>query len=298
MYKRLDDEAYTRLRKSLLKKEAEGWRRDFLASALSNEDFLDFMQDVRTTKAGKEKLDVLGRLTESEYNNPPDDTERDLYEKWKDVPPETACRVTFWGEVTLNHIERGAIQACYLAAGTDTARGVDRIRKVLSGNGDIDSCVRTILRNMSGIPEARGNISVYVNCPFSRAWWRVRLAHEVYEMVKIIFGRKDPNNFEKIVRLLRWKNEGWETIMRWVISRNSVLGDTKTRDLLVWILAEKLSSTEPKTSFTLLESVTIRKICRVLGVRCAWQELSMLDVEELRDVIEKDLFLATKAAAK
>ncbi len=293
MYKRLDDEAYTRLRKSLLKKEAEDWRRDFLTAALSNEDFLNFMRDVRVTGVGgEEELDVLGKLTESEYNNPPDDTEQDLYEKWKDVPPETACRVTFWGEVTLNHIEKGAIQACYLAAGTDTARGADRIRQVLSGNGEIDSCVRTILRNLSGIPEARGNISVYVNCPFSRAWWRVRLAHEVHEAVKEIFGREDPSDFEKIVHLLRWKNEGWETIMRWVISRNSVLGDTKTRDLLVWILAEKLADTEPKTSFTLLQSASIKKICRVLGVRCAWQELSMLDVEELRDVIEKDVLLA------
>ena len=293
MYRRLDDEAYTRLRKSLLKKEAEDWRRDFLTAALSDDNFLHFMQDVRVIRAGKEEeLDVLEKLTESEYNNPPDDTERDLYEKWRDVPPETACRVTFWGEVTLNHIEKGAIKACYLAAGTDTVRGVDRIRQVLSGKGDIDSCVRTILRNMSGIPEARGNISVYVNCPFSRAWWRVRLAHEVYEVVKEIFDREDPNDFEKIIHLLRWKNEGWETIMRWVISRNSVLGDTKTRDLLVWILAEKLADTEPKTSFTLLQSTTIRKICRVLGVRCAWQELSMLNIEELKNVIEEDVQLA------
>ena len=80
--------------------------------------------------------------------------------------------------------------------------------------------------------------------------------------------------------------------MRWVISRNSVLGDTKTRDLLVWVLAEKLADTEPKTSFTLLQSTTIRKICRVLGVRCAWQELSMLNIEELKDVIEKNVLLA------
>lgn len=293
MYKRLDDEAYTKLRKSLLRKEATGFRRDFLTAALSNKDFLDFMKETRVVGTGKEKeLDVLGKLTESEYNNPPDDTERILYKKWKDVPTKTACRVTFWGEVTLNHVEKDVIQASYLAAGTDTARGVDRIRQALSGNGNIDSCVRTILRNMSGIPEARGNISVYVNCPFSRAWWRVRLAHEVHGAVREIFGREDPSDFEKIVHLLRWKNEGWETIMRWVISRNSVLGDTKTRDLLVWILAEKLADTELKANFALLQSTTIRKICRVLGIRCAWQELSMLDIEELKDVIERDVLLA------
>lgn len=293
MYKRLDDEAYTRLRKHLLRKEVTDFRRDFLTAALSNERFLNFVQDTRVAGTGKEvELDLLGKLTESEYNNPPDDTERTLYEKWRDVPIETACRVTFWGEVTLNHIEKEVIQASYLAAGTDTVRGVDRIRRVLSGDGDIDSCVRTILRNMSGLPEARGNISVYVNCPFSRAWWRIRLAHEVQEAVKEISGREDPKDFERILHLLRWKNEGWETIMRWVISRNSVLGDTKTRDLLVWILAEKLADTEPKASFTLLQSDTIRKICRVLGIRCAWQELSMLSIEELRDVIEKDVALA------
>ena len=293
MYKRLNDEAYTKLRKDLLKKDETDLQREFLTAALSNERFLAFMRDVRGIMTeGTKDLEVIDRLSESEYTNPPEDTERAMYTLWQDLPPETACRVTFWGEVTLNHIQQEKIQAYYLAAGTDTSRGVDRIRKALSKNGDTGSCVRTIIRNMSGIPEKRGNISVYANCPFSRAWWRVRLAHEVQETVRSFPGDEDPDDFKKIINLLRLKNENWETIMRWVISRNSVLGDTKTRDTLVWILAEKLASAEPGMNFTLLQSDTVKKICRVLGVRCAWQELSMLDADELRAVIEEDVRLA------
>ena len=296
MYKRLNDEAYTKLRKDLIKKDATDLRREFLTAALSDETFLSFIRDVRGIKTDGEKdIEVIGKLSESEYTNPPEDTERAMYTQWKDVPPETACRVTFWGEVTLSHIKQGKIQASYLAAGTDTSRGVDHIRKALSENGDTVSCVRTIIRKMSGIPEIRGNISVYVNCPFSRGWWRVRLAYEVQETVRNFSGKDDSDNFKKIINLLRLKNENWETIMRWVISRNSTLGDTKTRDTLVWILAEELANVEPGKQFTLLQSETVKRICRVLGVRCAWQELSMLDVDELRSVIEEDVLLAVNS---
>lgn len=293
MYKRLDDEAYSRLRKDLLKKETIDLQKEFLMAARSNAEFLAFMQDVRGIGTeGTKELEAYGRLTEAEYINPPEDTERSMHAQWENIPPETACRVTFWGEVTLNHIRQGKIEAHYLATSSDTARGIDHIQKALSNDQSINSCVLNVLRSMSGIPEKRGNISVYANCPFSRAWWRVRLAHEVQKTVKDVCGQKSPDVFKKILRLLRLKNEGWETIMRWVISRNSVLGDTKTRDLLVWILAEKLASTKKASDFTLLNSETIRKICRTLGVRCAWQELSLLDVDELMSVIESDVKLA------
>lgn len=293
MYKRLDDEAYTRLRKDLLRKETIDLQKEFLMAARSNAGFLAFMQDVRGIGTdGTKDLETYGRLTEAEYINPPEDTELSMYAQWKDIPPETACRVTFWGEVTLNHIRQGKIEAHYLATSSDTTRGIDHIQKALASDQNTSSCVLNVLRSMSGIPEKRGNISVYANCPFSRAWWRVRLAHEVQKTVRDVCGQKSPDAFKKILKLLRLKNEGWETIMRWVISRNSVLGDTKTRDLLVWILAEKLASTKKTSDFTLLNSETIRKICRTLGVRCAWQELSLLDADELRSVIEGDVKLA------
>lgn len=294
MYKRLDDEAYSRLRKDLLKKETIDLQKEFLTAARSNAELLTFMQDVCGigTKGTKDLETYDDILTEAQYINPPEDTELSMYEQWKDIPPETACRVTFWGEVTLNHIRQGKIEAHYLATSSDTVRGINRIQKALANDGDIQACVLNVLRSMSGLPEKRGNISVYANCPFSRAWWRIRLAHEVQKTVVDVCKQKDPDVFEKVLKLLRLKNEGWETIMRWVISRNSVLGDTKTRDLLVWILAEKLASTKKASDFTLLNSETIRKICRTLGVRCAWQELSLLDVDELMSVIESDVKLA------
>ena len=31
------------------------------------------------------------------------------------------------------------------------------------------ACVRTVLRRLGGLPEVRGNRSVYVDCPFARA---------------------------------------------------------------------------------------------------------------------------------
>ncbi len=294
MYKRLNDEVYTKLRKDLLKKESTDLRREFLMAARSNAGFLAFMQDVCGIGTnGTKDLETHGKLTEAEYINPPEDTERSMYAQWGGIAPETACRVTFWGEVTLNHIRQGKIEAHYLAA-SDTGHGTDRIQKALAEDGDVYRCVLTVLRRMSGVPDKRGNISVYANCPFSRAWWRVHLAHEVQKTVRDICGQEDPKALQKILKLLRLKNESWETIMRWVISRNSVLGDTKTRDILVWVLAEKLASAKRDSDFTLLKSDIIKKTCRTLGVRCAWQELSVLGVEELKSVIETHIAQASE----
>ena len=92
--------------------------------------------------------------------------------------------VRFWGCVTYRHIEAGRIESSFLAAnGGGTSTGVQRIDLALGDTGEraaskLDGCVRTVLRRLGGLPEVRGNRSVYVNCPLARAWWRERLVRE------------------------------------------------------------------------------------------------------------------------
>ena len=89
--------------------------------------------------------------------------------------------------MTFRHIEEGRIESSFLAAnGGGNVTGAQRIDAALNAStgrgGDaslLDRCVRTVLRRLGGLPEARGNRSVYVNCPLARAWWRERLVAEV-----------------------------------------------------------------------------------------------------------------------
>jgi len=282
MYKRLDDTAYTKLRKQLLEKKGSRLQRELLESIRLDDRFLEFVRD-KVGEEGTTEVLVLDKiLTEHEYKEPPKDTERGMYEAWKDISPETACRVTFWGAVTLLHIENKRIRPSYLAAnGGSLSDGLERVDKALSASGsekDIDSCVRTILRRMSGLPEPRGNSSVYVNCPFGRAWWRGKLTEEVCE--------KTGASRDSILDLLRWTQDYWETLVRLLVSRNSVLGDSDVRVALIWTLAELLESTKESE---ILKSKNLRVLCRLLGVRCAWQELGMLDLNEVKALIGKEI---------
>ena len=65
---------------------------------------------------------------------------------------------------------------CQLAA--------ERIDRALMETGDeqpkmMDRTVRAVLRRLGGLPEVRGARSVFVNCPFARAWWREHLVKQI-----------------------------------------------------------------------------------------------------------------------
>ena len=283
MYKQLDDAAYTDFRKALLAKGHTELRREFLQAAQSNEQFSAYVRtEHKIGTEGEDDLPMLDeRFSEEEYKQPPIDTEERIFKPWASIPPKVACRPAFWAEAPLQHIENGNIQATFLAAGASTAiDGSDRLSSAISeGNEkEIEECVRSILRRMGGLPEARGNISTYVNCPFACAWWRMRWATEVHENTSV--------PVVNILKLFSLKQEYWENLVRFVVSRNSVLGDQNVRDALIWFLTEKLQT---DTTQAILRANNLRALCRILGIRCAWQELGALEILELKNIVDEEV---------
>ena len=100
-----------------------------------------------------------GPLTEQSFKDLTRDQEQAAYEIWSQVPPKIACRISFWAEVTLQHIRSDGIGEPYwLAAnGGRTEGGDERIDRALVTQDakGIDDCVRTVIRRMSGLPGAR-----------------------------------------------------------------------------------------------------------------------------------------------
>ena len=296
MYKQLNVEEYAKFRKSLLREKGSNQQRDFLYAAQNNDGFVEFVRNSVCTEGNIEIPVISENLSESEYKECPIDTEVKLYTAWEKITPETACRVSFWGEVTLRHIEEGKndrlIKAYYLAAnGGALSGGQERIDKSLSNQGsikEIDSCVRTILRRMSGLPEARGNRTQYVDCPFGRAWWRTRLSNEIADESLI--------HVDKIRNLLHLQQVYWEELVTLVVSRNSILGDRKVRDALIWNLAEILEKknkakdhNDEDHNYIVLKSTYLRVLCRLLGIRCAWQEMGILELVEIKELIGDEI---------
>lgn len=278
--KQLDASAYTIFRKSLIREKGSERQLSFLESARQDLNFLEFIRGEVPTTNGDE-IPVYGaNLSEHEYKDPPSDTERALHESWSGVIPAVACRAAFWGEVTLRHIEEGRIRASYLAAnGGALSGGLERIDRALSEGNEtaIDSCVRAIIRRLSGLPE-RGNRSPYVDCPFGRAWWRERIAAEVCSSTS--------ESRANVLGILRLKQSYWEEFINLIVSRNSIIGDKKVRDALVHSLIKQRANSDRSPIFT---SAKLQKLCRLLGVRGAWQEFGVLEMSFLNSLISEEI---------
>ncbi len=224
------------------------------------------------------------RMSEAEFGNPPSDTERRLFEAWRGLTPRIACRTAFWGRVTFRHIEEGQIESSFLAAnGGGNVTGAQRIDAALNAIGEeatrlLDGCVRTVLRRLGGLPEARGNRSVYVNCPLARAWWRERLVAEV--------ATGGGKGLEREIRAVVHpeSQQHWEDLVTFVVSRNSVFGSAEVRNILIRTLAKALAD-DPRSRLRTAEGV--RRVCRTVSSIQASRELSVMPPDDVARIMSE-----------
>lgn len=284
-WRELDDASYTELRRELLRKKGSEVQRDFLESLKGSSAFASLIRGRVQFTEGDDPPVLQTQLTESEFVKPPANTEQNFYRTWHDTTPAQASRTTFWGNVMLQNIEAGIIEPCFLiSSGTSSVGAMGRIYDVLKAGNEkqIDDLVRRCLRQFSGLPE-RGARSVYVNCPLAKAWWRCYLAHEICDCSKA--------TFKDIHQVLRRSQEYWERLIVLVVSRNSIVGDSKIRSALVWALSELDDSKAPSDAFVVKG---LERIGRAIGIRLAWQELGVLSVPQIKDVMHKEIIPITR----
>ena len=303
-YRELRDTDYTSFRRKLLRKKGSRSQVELLrAVRAGNSAFLDHMSHI-----GRDG-DVLppaltARLTEFEFRTPPADTELAVYRVLADLPPATACRSAFWASYTCDAIERDEIQTVYLAAnGGNPVGGAARLDRVLrthadgnpeatdreDGNKDepsqngrgatlVDSCVRTVLRRMGGIPEVRGKRTVYVDCPFARAWWRSWIVEEVAD--------GDSDIARLIGNVLRISQTYWEKIVDRVVSRNSTFGAAEVRRAFLLTLALEVESAREDVKVPRLANPKhLIRVCRRVAAHQGMRELSLLSQPTLEELM-------------
>jgi len=275
----LDDSAYTQRRLSLLRTKGSDRQREFLTKVRNSADFVDVFDDVPTRGTNSAELSPYP-MTESEYKDPPSDTEEDLYASWLALTPAVACRCAFWAKVTLDHIREGRIQSAYLAAnGGSLPGGAERIDaalqdKTAEAHKRIDSCVRTVLRRLGGLPEVRGNRSVYVDCPFARAWWRERIVAQA--------AGGDDQCARRVRKVVRIHQTYWEKLVDRIVFRNSTFGSTNIRNALLRALAQFLNE-NPNSDLTTYQS--FQRLCRRTTAYQGRLEMSVLSDDELDDLM-------------
>lgn len=282
-YREFVDSDYTKLRKRLLVEKGSHRQAEFLEATKCSGDFVSYFSG-RVGTRGSFDVDVDSvPMTESEFTAPPSDTEARLYRTWSGVSPRVACRTTFWANVTSRHIREKRIESAYLAAnGSNTIGGAARIDRALDSSGKkrakvLDDCVRTILRRLSGIPEQRGKRTVYVDCPFARAWWREWLVGQI---------SRDEKDLARQVRsVLRINQTYWEKIVDRIVSRNSTFGSRRVRSAFLVALADMVD--DPTSA--LRQPKELIRACRRVAAYQATRELSVLSEEELSEVMAEAL---------
>ena len=284
-YKEFVDTEYTKFRKNLLRVKGSDRQRQFLYSVRNNDSFLEDIGIVDSEGLVEPPI-LASPLTEDEYWDPPVDTEQELYERWSAVSPAMACRSRFWAAVTVDHVRMGRIQSSYLASGGSYSSGAERIDTVLSDKTkktkkNVDYCVRTVLRQLGGLPEVRGNRSVFVDCPFARSWWRERMIRQATE---------ECVDMEANLRIILRRNKiYWEKFIDRIVFRNSTFGAKNIRGAFLRSLSQAVLD---GTAADGTSTKGLQRLCRRVMSHQGSRELSILDDRELESLMS-DVVLAS-----
>lgn len=232
-------------------------------------DFLNYYDSIE--KSSVEDVSVTlpsesEKLTSKEVSEPPLSTEKQHYARLTKIPPRIAAMPAFWTSYQIEMIRAKIIEPANLAAqagATDSGRA--RIEKAMKRrNVDlIDACVRTILRQLGGLPEARGNVSLFVDCKIARAWWRGYIANCVTRDMEHL-------ELDSVWNLLRLTKAPWDAMILYGLRRLTTISDRSVRSAFVARLVEmdiqNMPSTEREAEVVLLmKKIGVISANRTLG---------------------------------
>ena len=286
-YSEFDPGQFTRFHTRLLRTKGGCEQVEFLQAVMDSDFFIEYVESRVESTGGSQADQFPGPLTEFSFKEMTHDQEHTAYTTWAELPPRVACRVSFWGKTTFEHVRTGKIpDSSWLAmnGGTRHESGEERIELALASSNEgrdaaIDNCVRTVFRRMSGLPAARGNRSVYVDSTFGRAWWRARIVDRVA-------ARNGVESREGILAVVRLSQAYWEKLVTMIVSRGSVFGSIDIQDALISSLAKRLNeNSDSRLKVSGVLDTAMRRISNIAAAR----EMGVLTFEEVGAIIDKVL---------
>ena len=219
------------------------------------------------------------RLSEREFTDPPWSTECAIAKTWATLPPSLAARPETWTRIHVEMVEQDRIKSSYLAADGSGHSGRGRIALALKGTDpqQVDACVRSVLRRLGGVIEARANRTAFLDCPLARAWWRHRYATETYAT----FGR-DP--VEVLSAALR-PTFRWEPLVEAMVSKLTVIGDRVIRPAIVQCLADGAGGTGRE----------VADVLGWIGRRSTVQALGALGSDDVLQIVAEQFLDSSEA---
>lgn len=284
-HREYDESGFAKVRRQLIREKGSDFQKTLLNAVLDKENFRVWLdENLKVSNSEGRNLPCYPEpITVEEFREPTRLVEQRAFQSWTGLTHAEACRASFWGYVTASHINNDIIEPHYLALnGQRGVSGRHRIHEALKSDDPklIDDVTRTIIRRFSSLPEARGGLrSISVNCTFARAWWREKIFKEVVSVGDIDEG--------SVSRVLRLSQDYWEKLITMIISKNSVLGDERVRTALIRALANHI---DDDSHAKLRKSENLDRCIRRIGIRSAWQELGVFEIDEIRQIIDEDIF--------
>ena len=272
--------------KGLEEKTVEEERRDFGQHVLtSSDEFAKWFSECFRPKTDPQSITCRvptgeTRLSEGELSGPPLSTEMLLAETIGDIPPRQAALPAFWASYNLELLRRGVIESpCHFAkpVGSGPAvTGREALERALQGKSKLETCIRTLCRQMlGGVPEERGQVSVYIDPRVARAWWRGRIVRQAAEDLG-----HDP---APIWETLRQPGAPWEELVQHVVRKLTHVGERAVRSALVARFVEmKLIDDDSPTR----KDRTVA-LLTATGRHAAGRSLGTLSAREVLDVLRE-----------
>lgn len=280
-WRAFEETAWTEYRRRLLEEKGSSRQIDFLeAVEAGGTVFLEQFKDL--TLIGNQDLPVYQtRLSDSQYRMPDPRTEERLYNLWSTLSPSEASRSSLWARLTLVHVEVGHIRASFLTGNGKTHQsGKDRLDRALALRGKarrktLDDCVRSVIRHLGGVA-ARGNRSLFVDCPFARAWWRTHLRQRVGQ-------HKGVDSARVTALICGQQKERWQQFISAMVSRTPVFGLDAVQDAVLSEFAQLVHPESHKPP----SAKTVNQVLRTVALDAAMLEYGVLTPSEVRDRVRK-----------
>lgn len=217
---------------------------------------------------------LLRPVTSAEYRHPPLDLERELAQEWAGViHPRNASRPLFWTLCHIDWLEQGYftsdISSTFL--GTLNNGTPEKHR---------DDATRNLLRRMGGLHYARGKVSVRVDCPLSRAWWRARIA------AKAASAAHGEITEEQAHSVLHSSNGGWAALAEESVRRIPVINHPAALAALTYYFYSASNDSQVKIS-KLFTGERVRRTIHLVGRQGRILSFQHVPWDQMKRIVEE-----------
>lgn len=186
---------------------------------------LGFKSRNEILEATKEIPLLVRRLTVDEARCVPVELEREIVGEFGAISAADAMRPAFWTAMHIIWAEEELLEEGWASR--------------LVKKDDNDRTARNICRYLGGLPHVRGKVSVLVNCPLARVWWRVRMAGRIADT------SEKHLNFETIHSMLH-PSQVWEILAEELVKRLAVMNEPRALATIFTFFNERMEKLNKK----------------------------------------------------